>query len=123
MANQISGKVIAVSNIENVPSKVAGKQPTMLRHLWLDCTRYDPFTGERSQYENKPMLDFKGENTKLLDGVKQGDIVTVSFDISGYEYKDENGKMKVFTSIRPYGIQVRQQQQQQKNNENDGMPF
>lgn len=112
MANTISGKVLAISAIISVSSKVQGKQPTQMRQLWLDCTRFDPYTGERSQYENTPLLDFKGENMKLLDDVKVGDVVTVTFDVNGYKYKDEQGNTKVFTSIRPYQLQKRMQQQQ-----------
>ena len=71
MANTISGKVIAISPVQSVPSKDASKQPVQMRQLLLDCTRYDPYTGERSQYENTPMFDFKGENMKLLEGIQK----------------------------------------------------
>ena len=112
MENQITGKVIAVSGIQQVQSKVAGQQPKEFRQLFMDCTRFDPYTGERSQYENTPLLDFKGESMKLLDGIEKGDVVTVSFDISGYKYQDEQGKQKVFTSIRPYKVIKRVKQAQ-----------
>lgn len=111
MENQITGKVIAVSGIQTVQSKVSGQQPKELRQLFMDCTRYDPYTGERSQYENTPLLDFKGENMKLLDGIEKGDVVTVSFDVNGYKYQDEQGKQRVFTSIRPYKVIKRVKQQ------------
>ena len=109
MANTISGKVIAISPVQSVPSKDASKQPVQMRQLLLDCTRYDTYTGERSQYENTPMFDFKGENMKLLEGIQKDDVVTITFDVNGYKYKDADGKTKVF--IRPYQLQKRVKKQ------------
>lgn len=111
MENQITGKVIAVSGIQRIQSKVAGQQPKEMRQLFIDITRFDPYTGERNSYENTPLLDFKGESMKLLDGIEKGDVVTVSFDVSGYKYQDEQGKQRVFTSIRPYKVIKRVKQQ------------
>lgn len=112
MANTISGKVIAISQVQSVPSKDASKQPTQMRQLLLDCTRFDPYTGERSEYENTPIFDFRGENMRLLEGIQPNDVVTISFDVNGYKYKDEHGKTKVFTYIRPYQIVKREKKQQ-----------
>ena len=63
--NEIVGRVIAVSSVTEVPSKEAGKPAIKKRELYLDCTTYDPYTGERSQYENKPLLEFGGD--KLVE--------------------------------------------------------
>ena len=75
----------------------------------MDCTTYDPYTGERSQYENKPLLEFGGdklvEKLGALD-LKEGDVVKVSFFIQGTPYKDQQGKTKVFTGIRTTDIEV-----------------
>lgn len=126
MANTISGKVIAVSAVQNVTSK-NGKQ-TQQQQLFLDCTRYDPYTGERSEYENTPLLDFRGENIKLLEGVQKGDVVTITFDVNGYKY-EKDGKTQVFTSIRPYQLVKRTKQQATKQaaqttvSESDDLPF
>ena len=105
MANQISGKVIALSKVNSVASADPSKAPMKKRELYIDCTRYDPYTGERSQYENKPLLEFGGD--KVLEKLeslqlKAGDIVTVSFDIQGTPYNDKDGKTKVFTRVRCY---------------------
>ena len=102
--NQVIGRVIAVSPITEVPSKEQGKAPIKKRELYLDCTTYDPYTGERSQYENKPLLEFGGD--KLVDklgalNLEAGDVVSVS------PYKDQQtGKTKVFTAIRTTDIEV-----------------
>ena len=108
--NQVIGRVIAVSPITEVPSKEQGKPAIKKRELYMDCTTYDPYTGERSQYENKPLLEFGGD--KLVDklgalNLEAGDVVAVSFFIQGTPYKDQQtGKTKVFTAIRTTAIEV-----------------
>ena len=151
MANTITGRVIAVSNIENIPSKKEQGKTFQRRQLFMDCTRYDPYTGERG-FENTPLLEFGGKGLEQLNalvdkGLKKGDIVTVTFDINGTKYQDKQGKTQVFTAVRPYAIEKRniqghEQQQtapqpapaqpataqvpQQTNSpqsEDDGLPF
>lgn len=123
---QITGRVIALSAVQEIPSREAGKPAMKKRELYLDMTMYDPYTGERSDRENKPLLEFGGD--KVLEklaalNLQKDDVVTVSFAIQGTPYKDQQtGKMKVFTAIRCYDIdvvrkagqqQVQQAQQQQ----------
>ena len=112
MANQISGRVIAVAKEMSVASADASKKPLRKREIYIDCTRYDPYTGERSQFENQPLLEFSGDKVlekvnPKLDGIVKGDVVTISFDIQGTPYKDQQGKTKVYTAIRCYDIEVR----------------
>ena len=120
MANQISGRVIAVSKVQTVASADPSKAPLKKREIYIDCTRYDPYTGERSQYENKPVLEFSGERVlekvnPKLDTIKKGDVVTISFDIQGVSYQDKaTGKTKNFTGIRAYDIEVRRTEGQQQ---------
>ena len=107
MANQITGKVIAVAQIETITSQETGKQ-YQKRKLLIDCTRYDPYTGERG-YENTPMLEFGGKGleqlNKLVDaGLKKGELVTIDFVVEGRNYKDQSGKTQNFTGVRPYAI-------------------
>ena len=104
------GKVIALSQVQEIPSKEAGKPAMKKRELYMDCTRYDYLTGERIGFENKPLLEFGGE--KVLDklaalNLQKDDIVAVRFDIQGNPYKDEKtGKTRVFTAVRCYDIEV-----------------
>lgn len=107
---QITGRVIALSQVQEIPSREAGKPAMKKRELYLDMTMYDPYTGERSERENKPLLEFGGD--KVLEklgalNLQKDDVVTVSFAIQGTPYKDQQtGKMKVFTAIRCYDIEV-----------------
>ena len=106
----IYGRVIALSGVQEIPSKEAGKPAMKKRELYLDCTRYDSITRQRDERENKPLLEFGGD--KLLEKVaalnlQKGDVVGVKFAIQGTPYKDEKtGKTKVFTAIRCYDIEV-----------------
>lgn len=110
-ANTKSGVVLAVGQPEQLTSK-SGKT-FMKRSLYLDCTPHDGITGERSQYENKILFEFMENKTSLLDNIKVGQVITVSFDLQGYEYTDQNGQTKYFIHVRPFGIEVRQVQQPQ----------
>jgi hypothetical protein len=107
MANQITGKVIAVAQVETITSQETGKQ-YQKRKLLIDCTRYDPYTGERG-YENTPMLEFGGKGLEQLNqlvdaGLKKGELVTIDFVVEGRNYKDQSGKTQNFTGVRPYAI-------------------
>lgn len=111
MSNQISGRVIAVSKVQTVASADPSKAPLKKREIYIDCTRYDPYTGERSQYENKPLLEFVSDKTlekvnPVLDSIKKDDIVTISFDLQGRQYKGKDGKTQFTTGIRCYDIVV-----------------
>lgn len=107
---QVTGRVIALSNVQEIPSSEAGKPAMKKRELYLDMTMYDPYTGERSERENKPLLEFGGDKVieKLAAlNLQKDDVVTVSFAIQGTPYKDkQTGKMKVYTGIRCYDIEV-----------------
>ena len=129
MANTLTGKIIAISNQQNVKGK---EKDVIKRQLFLDCTRFDPYTGERG-FENTPLLEFSHKGLEKLEalmsqGLKKDDVVTISFDIQGVKYQDKDGKTQVFTSIRPYNIELvkpkveQPQAQPQQSNQGD-LPF
>ena len=109
--NTKSGVVLAVGQPQQIASK-SGKTFTK-RTLYLDCTPHDGITGERSQYENKLLFEFMESKTALLDNIKPGQVVTVSFDLQGSEITGQDGQVKHFIHVRPFGIEVRQVQQPQ----------
>lgn len=106
---QITGRVIALGQVKEVSSTTGG-EPIKKRELYLDMTMYDPYTGERSDKENKPLLEFGGDKVlaKLeAMNLQKDDVVTVSFAIQGTPYKDkQTGKSRVFTAIRCYDIDI-----------------
>lgn len=108
MANTKSGVVLAVGQPQQIQSK-EGKVFSK-RSLYVDCTTFDPYTGQRSQYENKILFDFMESKTSLLDNIQVGQVVTVYFDLQGTEVAEQDGRKKFYTHVRPYKVDVRQVQ-------------
>lgn len=51
MSNQVTGRLVYIGQPQEIPSK-SGGNPFVKREFILDATTHDPYTGERSQYEN-----------------------------------------------------------------------
>lgn len=106
---KLYGRFIAMSEVKEVASSTGG-QSIRKREVYIDCTRRDMFTGQQIGNENKVLLEFGGD--KVLDKMaalklQKDDVVVVDFSIVGAPYNDkQTGKMKVFTSIRCYDINV-----------------
>lgn len=118
MANQITGRVIAISAVQSVASSDPSKQPFKKREVYIDCTRFDPYTGQRSEFENKPLLTFAGEKTlakvnPVLDQVQKDDIITVSFELVGRQFKDNDQKTRFMTEVRCYDVAITRKAGQQ----------
>ncbi len=105
MANQIIGRVFQIGDTNSIKSK-DGSKTYYKRELVLDATRFDGLTGQRG-YDNYPSIEFSGDNCQLLDQLKIGDVVTVSFDLQGTKY-EKDGKTRFFTSIRGYKVEPKQ---------------
>ena len=106
MANQITGRIIEIGQTVQIPSKNGGSSFTK-REFILDATTYDPYTGERSEYENIIPLEFSGDKCTELDRFNQGDVVTVSFVLQGRSWTNQDGEFKRMVSIRCYKIEAR----------------
>lgn len=109
MANTITGKFVAASKQETVASKEAGREPLVKRSIVMDCTKYDPNTGEMGR-SNTPLLEFTGKALDKLEelingGLAKDDVITVSFNINGFKYT-KDGKTRIFTAVRPYDISL-----------------
>ncbi len=108
---QITGKIEVIGETVTIPSKNGG-QPFYRRELVLDCTRYNPDTGE--PWENHPKLEFSGGKCSLLDTYQVGQRVTVDFSLRGTKYQDtQTGETKYFTSVSGYGIALAETAQTQ----------
>lgn len=108
MSNQITGRLAAIGQTVQIPSKTGGS-PFLKREFLLDATTYDQWTGERSQYENIVPLDVSGDKCAELDNLSVGDIITVSFALQGREWTNQDGQTKRMVSIRCYKIERRNQ--------------
>lgn len=106
MANQITGKILYIYPTQQIPSK-DGSRTILKRGIVVDCTRFDPYTGERG-FENTPMLEFIGDRCAELDKFQVGQVVTISFDIQGTRYRNKDNVEQIFTRVQPYRIEPRQ---------------
>ena len=111
MANQITGRITEIGQTVQIPSKNGGSS-FIKREFILDATTYDPYTGERSEYENVIPLEFSGDKCAELDRFNQGDVVTVSFVLQGRSWTNQDGELKRMASIRCYKIDARGVSQQ-----------
>lgn len=106
MANQITGRIIEISPTVQIPSKNGGTS-FIKREFLLDATTYDPYTGERNEYENILPLEFSGDKCVELDRFKIDDVVTVSFFLQGRSWTNQDGEFKRMVSIRCHKIEAR----------------
>lgn len=106
MANQITGRLVEIGRTQEIETKNGGS-PFRKREFLLDATSYDPWTGERSQYENIVPLEVSGDRCADLDRFKEGDVITVSFVLQGRYWTTESGEQKRMTGIRCYRIEGR----------------
>lgn len=99
MANQITGRILLIGEVENIPyqDKVFSK-----REVVLDCSRFDTMTGEKN--ENYPKFEFTGKHVDDLNNYQVGQFVTVSFVLSGRKV-EKDGKTNYFTNITAYKIE------------------
>lgn len=109
MALQISGKILQIGNVVSIRTKKGSLFEK--RELILDCTRFDPMTGE--PYENYPKIDFGGNKCGELDNFKVGDLVTVSFSLNGSKIVDSTTREERFyTSVNGYKVEPFQSNRQ-----------
>jgi hypothetical protein len=105
----MTGRIEAIKPTAEITSK-DGLRSFKKRELVLDCTRFDPYTGERG-IESFPQFEFSGDKCAELDMYKVGQVVTVSFDLQGSRY-ERDGKTEYFTRVRGYKIEATQQRRQ-----------
>lgn len=106
MANEITGRIVRIGETVSIPSK-DGQRTFERRELTIAEFRFDPRTGERTESENKPTLEFGGEMCKELDKYAAGMAVTVAFDLQGTSYTNQQGETKWFTKANGYRIRLR----------------
>lgn len=106
MSNQVTGRLVYIGQPQEIPSKNGGN-PFVKREFILDATTHDPYTGERSQYENILPLEVSGDKCAELDQFKIGDVITVSFALQGREWTNQDGQIKRMISIRCYKLELR----------------
>lgn len=103
MANTITGRIHRITPEKTITGKSGNTFAK--RILVLDAARYDTHTGEK-KFDNYPSFEFSGDAMKQLDNYKEGDYVTVSYDINGREFEDpKTHDVKYFNTIRGYKVE------------------
>lgn len=103
MAYKITGRVLKKFAPLTLPSK-SGNSYTK-QDLVIAVRRFDSYTGEPIDDEtNTPKFTFFGERINDLVPIREGDLVTVHFEISGRPYTKEDGKTEYFNDIRPLRV-------------------
>ena len=101
MANTMTGRVLLIGNVEEIPSK-SGGEPFRKRVVALNCSRSN--FGE--VYENYPSFEFSGKHVDDPADFAVGEIVTISFALQGTKYqKSANDPVKYFNTISGYKIE------------------
>lgn len=101
MANTMTGRVLLIGNVEEIPSK-SGGEPFKKRIVVLNCTHSN--FGE--VYENYPSFEFSGKHVDDPASFAVGEIVTISFALQGTKYqKSANDPVKYFNTISGYKIE------------------
>lgn len=132
----MTGRVLLIGNVEEIPSKNGG-EPFKKRVVVLNCTHSD--FGQ--VYENYPSFEFSGRHVDDPAEFKVGEIVTISFALQGTKYqKSANDPVKYFNTISGYKIEKYQRGNQaqqapppsqtqgaqppaQQPDQNDDLPF
>lgn len=109
MAYKVSGRVLTVGATQSLSSR-NGNTYTK-RDLIIAVRKFDRYTGQPiDDIDNTPKFTFMGDRCQRLDGIKAGDVVTVSFDITGRKY-EKDGRTEYITDLRPISVDVMNQQQ------------
>ncbi len=104
MANTMTGRIRKITPVQEITGKSGNT--FQKRTLVLDAARYDTHTGEK-KFDNYPSFEFSGEAMRQLDSYKEGDCVTVSYDINGREFEDPaTHEVKYFNTIRGYKVEA-----------------
>lgn len=53
MANTLTGKILHIYPTQQIPSK-DGSKTILKREIVIDCTRFDPYTGEKAALKILP---------------------------------------------------------------------
>ena len=104
MTNTMTGRVLSIGNVEEIPSRNGGES-FKKRTVVLNCTRSD----FGKVYESYPSFEFTGKHLDDPTNFKVDDIVTISFALQGTKYqKNPDEPAKYFNTISGYKIETYQ---------------
>lgn len=104
MAYTIVGTIISIGAPVTLSSK-SGATFTK-RELVLAAQKFDPNTGEPySDQSNTPVFTFMGDAGRDLDPYQIGQMVKVSFALSGRTYVDATGATRYINDVRGHRVE------------------
>lgn len=104
MAYTIVGKIINIGAPITLSSR-SGVSFTK-RELVIAVQKFDPNTGNPySDRENTPVLTFIGDKGRDLDHFQVGQVVSVSFELTGRTYVDTTGATRYINDVRGYRVE------------------
>ncbi len=101
MPNTIIGRILQIGAIQDFQSR-SGNQ-FRKRELVLDSSTYDQYTGEKR--ENYPSFTLMQKHVDDVNTFKQGDLVIVSFFISGKAWT-KDGVRRYINDIVAYKVET-----------------
>lgn len=112
MANQLIGTIVSIGAPQSLTTK--GGTAFTKRELVISIQRFDPNTGQPyTDNTNTPQITFMGNKCVDLDAYRPGQLVRVSFDVTGTSYVGRDNEQRIINDIRgykiePYGVQAPQ---------------
>jgi len=98
MANTISGQLYYISPVQEIATR--NGNTIQKREVWLTPMYFDRYSGQPTvgKPEESVKVEFSSERVASLDAFKQGDYVTISFDLRGRVYQ-KDGYDNCITSV------------------------
>lgn len=101
----IKGRMVYIYPTQQITSKSGNT--FQKRDFVFAVQRFDPDTGEVSvDKDNTPMLSVTGDRCALLDRIKAGDSITVTYSLRGRRYHRDDGKEAIINDIDVRAIRL-----------------
>jgi hypothetical protein len=107
---EVKGKIVKIGQTEQV------KENFSKRDLVVDIS-------DNPTYPSPVKFEALKDKTSLLDNLKVGDNVEVSFNMNGREWVDKTGKVSYFTTLSIWKISVVNAGQMQEAQVTDSEPI
>lgn len=108
----IKGKMLYIYPTQQLTSKSGNT--FQKRDFVVAVQRFDPETGEVSvDDDNTPVFSVFGDRCPQLDALKAGDTVTVTYNLRGRRYRDDNNKERIINDIDVRSVRGENQPAQQ----------
>lgn len=100
--NSVTGEVYSLPPAQQIQGR--NGQTYAKRSVVLRQVSYNQRTGD--PIENYAEIEFFGNSSAQLDGLREGDTVTVCFDLRGSKYQDrQTGETRFFTKASGWRVE------------------